>query len=60
MEVSFKANADGIRTIDRNEQVLTKFTDKGMVTKEAVIEVEADVCGTMIALVGNQTWFTKL
>lgn len=60
MEVSFKANADGIRTIDRNEQVLTKFTDKGMVTKEAVIEVEADVCGTMIALVGDQTWFTKL
>lgn len=56
----FKANADGIRTLDKNENILTKFTDIGMTTKNMEVETEANIVGLLIQPVGNQVWFTKL
>lgn len=56
----FKANSDGIRTLDGSGRVLTQFTDTGMITKKMVVENEAQIAGVLIQPVGNQTWFTKL
>ena len=56
----FKANADGIRTLDRSENVLTQFTDEGMTTKKMIVEDESQLVGLLIQPVGDQTWFTKL
>lgn len=56
LDVQFKANADGIRTLDKNGNKLTDFTDKGMTTKEATIENEATVVGILRQRVGNQVW----
>lgn len=56
----FKANADGIRTLNQNNNVLTEFTDTGMKTKKMEVNEEAQICGTLIKEVANQTWFTKL
>lgn len=55
-DVQFKANADGIRTLDKSGNVLTDFTDKGMTTKEAIIENEATVVGVLRQRVGDQVW----
>ena len=60
IDVTFKANADGIRTIDKNSNVLTQFTDTGMTTKRAVIEEKSEIVGTLWQEVGEQTWITKL
>ena len=60
LDVTFKANADGIRTLDRSGNVLTKFTDTGMETKEAIIEGKSQIVGTLWQEVGDQTWITKL
>ncbi len=59
-DVTFKANADGIRTIDRNNTELTTFTDKGMKTKEAEITGKSQIVGILFQEVGDQTWLTKL
>lgn len=59
-ETTFKANADGIRTLDKRGNVLTEFTDTGMTTKKMVVEDEAQMVGLLIQKVDNQTWFTKL
>ena len=56
----FKANADGIRTLDRNGNELTKFTDTGMRTKEMIVENNSQIVGVLVQQVGNQTWFTRL
>ena len=56
LDVKFKANADGIRTLDNNDERLTEFTDKGMLTKEATIENKANVVGILRQRVGNQVW----
>lgn len=56
----FKANADGIRTLDRNDNVLTEFTDTGMTTKEAIIQSKSQIVGTLWQEVGEQTWITRL
>lgn len=60
METIFKANANGIRILTLSNQVVAYFTDKGLNTKEAVIEDEANICGTLVKEVGDQTWFTRL
>lgn len=55
-EVKFKANADGIRTLDRNNNVLTEFTDTGMTTNEATIKNEATIVGILRQRVDDQIW----
>lgn len=60
IDVIFKANADGIRLYTLNGHVKTRFTDKGMTTKEAIIEDEAQVVGTLWQEVGDQTWITRM
>lgn len=59
-EVSFKANADGIRTIDNNGNEITKFTDTGMTTKKAEIQDTSTIVGLLFQEVGSQTWITRL
>lgn len=56
LDVQFKANADGIRTLDKVGNKLTQFTDKGMTTKEATIENEATIVGILRQRVGEQIW----
>ena len=56
LDVQFKANADGIRTLDKLGNKLTQFTDKGMTTKEATIENEATIVGILRQRVGDQIW----
>ena len=60
METKFKADADGIRITKLNNEVVSYFTEKGLETKEAVIEDEANICKTIVIDVGNQTWFTRM
>lgn len=60
METKFKANADGIRVTKLNDDVVSYFTEKGLNTKEAIVEDEANICKTMIIEVGDQTWFTRM
>lgn len=56
LDVQFKANADGIRTLDKNGNKLTDFTDKGMTTKEATVENEANIVGILRQRVDDQIW----
>ena len=58
--VKFKADYDGIRTLNKNGDVKTRFTDKGMETDEAIIRYKEQTCGTLIQEVGDQTWFTRM
>ena len=60
METKFKADADGIRITKLNDETVSYFTEKGLETKEAVIEDEANICKTIVIDVGNQTWFTRM
>ena len=59
-DTTFKANADGIRTYDKNENRLTEFTDTGMITKKQIVEDEAEIVGILIQRVSKQTWLTKI
>lgn len=59
-DTTFKANADGIRTLDRNGNELTKFTDIGMIAKKVIVQEESQIVGTLWQEVGEQTWITKL
>ena len=59
-DTTFKANADGIRTLDKNGNELTKFTDTGMTTKKMIVEDTSQIVGVLVQQVGSQTWFTKL
>lgn len=52
----FKADYDGIRITDKNNNVKTRFTDKGMDTDEAVIKNEANIVGILRQRVENQIW----
>lgn len=60
METIFKANANGIKILTLNESVIAYFTDKGLSTKELVVEDEAQICGVLVQSVGDQTWFTRM
>lgn len=59
-DTTFKANADGIRTLDNSGNELAVFTDRGMKTKEMIVENQATICNTLIQDINNQTWFTRL
>lgn len=59
-KTTFKANADGIRTLDNNNNEITSFTDTGMTTKKQTVEEEAVVVDILMQRVGNQVWFTKI
>ena len=56
----FKADADGVRIFDKNDSTnsnpITEFTDKGMTTKEAIIENQATIVGILRQQVGDQIW----
>lgn len=59
-EAIFKANANGIKILTLQEETIAYFTDKGMSTKEIVVEDEAQICGTLVQEVDGQTWFTRM
>ena len=56
IDVIFKANADGIRIYTMSGTLKTYFTDKGLTTKEAIIEDEAQIVGILRQKVGDQIW----
>lgn len=60
METIFKANANGIKILTLSGNVIAYFTDKGLSTKELVVEDEAQICNVLIKDVGGQTWFTRI
>lgn len=60
MDVEFKANADGVRLYTTSGEKKTEFTDKGLTTKEAVVEDEAQIVKTLWQEVGEQTWITRM
>lgn len=60
METIFKANANGIRILTLQNATIAYFTDKGLSTKELIVEDEAQICRTLIQNVGDQTWFTRM
>ena len=56
-----RADADGIRTLDKTSgEVLSKFTDRGMLNKEMVITNQAEIVGVLVQEIDNQTWFTRM
>lgn len=60
METIFKANANGIKILTLQNATIAYFTDKGLSTKELIVEDEAQICRTLIQNVGDQTWFTRM
>ena len=60
METIFKANADGIRILTLSGNVVAYFTDKGLSTKELIVENEAQIVKTLWQEVGDQTWITRM
>ena len=58
----FRANSDGVRIYATGdmEHEKTKFTDKGIYTKEIEAEDHNKISGVLIQKIGNQTWFTKI
>ena len=60
METIFKANANGIRILTLQNETIAYFTDKGLSTNELIVKNKAQVCGTLISEVGDQTWFTRM
>ena len=56
----FKADYDGIRVLDKNNSVKTKFTDKGTETDELVVRKKATITGLLQQEVDDQTWVTKI
>lgn len=59
-DIKFKADYDGIRTLDNNGNIKTKFTDKGMETNEAKITEKAEITGLLFQEVDDQSWITKI
>lgn len=55
-----KANADGIRILTLNEEVVAYFTDKGLSTNELIVKNKAQTCGMLTQEVGDQTWLTRM
>lgn len=60
METIFRANADGIRILTLTGNVVAYFTDKGLSTKELIVENEAQIVKTLWQEVGDQTWITRI
>ena len=55
-DVKFTANNDGIRTKTLQNDIITEFTYKGMTTKEATIQNQAEIVGILRQKVGDQVW----
>lgn len=60
LATTFKANADGIRTLDENGNELAVFTDKGMETKQQIVRDEAQIVDVLFTRVNNHVWITKI
>ena len=60
METIFKANANGIKIYKLSGSLIAYFTDKGLSTKELVVEDEAQIVKTLWQEVGDQTWITRI
>ena len=60
METIFKANANGIKILTLAGNVIAYFTDKGLSTKELIVEDEAQIVKTLWQEVGDQTWITRI
>lgn len=60
IEAIFKANANGIRILTLQGVTVAYFTDKGLSTKELIVENKAQICGTLVQEVDSQTWFTRM
>ena len=59
-DTTFKANSDGIRTLNKNNETLSEFTDKGMKNKQIEVTDEATIVQVLWQNVGGQTWLTRL
>lgn len=55
-DVKFVATPEGIKTKTMQDVDITTFTYKGMTTKEAVIENQAEIVGILRQRVGDQVW----
>jgi phage minor structural protein len=54
-----KVDNDGNRIINTDTgEVVSEFTDKGMEIEEIEVRGKAQIAGTLIQKVGNQTWFS--
>ena len=60
METIFKANANGIRILTLSNNLIAYFTDKGLSTKELIVENEAQIVKTLWQDIGDQTWITRM
>ena len=60
METIFKANANGIKILTLQKETIAYFTDKGLSTNELIVKNKAQMCGTLVSEVGDQTWFTRM
>ena len=60
--IVFKANYDGIRVYDKSNMndPKTKFTDKGMTTKEMIVDDKAQITGLLFQQIGSQVWISKI
>ena len=58
--VKFKADYDGIRILDGNNNPKTTFTDKGTETDELIVRKKATITGLLHQEVDDQTWVTKI
>lgn len=54
-----RIDADGNRIYDKNNNVITEFTDKGIETDSVESDV-AEIGGIFIQQIDNQTWITSL
>ena len=59
-KTTFKATADGIRTLDENGNTLTEFTDVGMTNKTQIIEEQATIVSLLHKRVGSHVWVSKI
>ena len=55
-DVKFVATPEGIKTKTLQDADITTFTYRGMTTKEAVIENQAEIVGILRQRVGDQVW----
>ena len=60
METIFRANANGIRITTLQDSLIAYFTDKGLSTKELVVENEAQIVKVLFQEVDDQTWITRI
>lgn len=60
METIFKANANGIRILTLQNSPIAYFTDKGLSTKEIIVENEAQIVKVLFQEVDDQTWITRI